>query len=68
VVEGSGAALPRNSWVFGGTQDIHLTVLGPVPVDGWNVKQSAELRDLVRQRIADELQRQREPARHPVTL
>ena len=59
VVEGSGAALPRNSWIFGGIQDIHLRVLEAVSVDGWNIKQVAALRDAVRQRIVDELARLR---------
>ncbi|HVX67218.1 MAG TPA: lysophospholipid acyltransferase family protein [Bryobacteraceae bacterium] len=59
VVEGSGSALPRNSWVFGPTQDVQLRILEPVPVDGWTTKQSGALRDLVRQRIVDELQRLR---------
>ncbi len=59
VVEGSGAALPRNSWIFGKAQDIHLRILEPVPVDGWNIKQVPELRDAVRQRIVDELDRLR---------
>jgi 1-acyl-sn-glycerol-3-phosphate acyltransferase len=59
VVEGSGAALPRNSWIFGGTHDIHLRILEPVSVDGWNVKQVSALRDLVRQKIVDELERLR---------
>ena len=59
VVEGSGSVLPRNSWIFGGTHDIYLRVLEPVPVEGWNVNQSAELRDVVRQRIVNELQRLR---------
>jgi 1-acyl-sn-glycerol-3-phosphate acyltransferase len=59
VVEGSGAALPRNSWIFGGTQDIHLRVLEAVPVEGWTVKQSGALRDVVRQKIVDELRRLR---------
>ena len=59
VVEGSGKALPRKSWIFGGTQDIYLHVLEEVPVAGWTIKQSAELRDEVRRRIVDELQRRR---------
>jgi 1-acyl-sn-glycerol-3-phosphate acyltransferase len=59
VVEGSGAALPRNSWIFGKTQDIHLRILEPVPVDGWNLKQVPALRDAVRQKIVDELDRLR---------
>jgi 1-acyl-sn-glycerol-3-phosphate acyltransferase len=36
VVDGSGAALPRNSWIFGSTQDIYLRILEAVSVDGWN--------------------------------
>ena len=59
VVEGSGAALPRNSWIFGKAQDIHLRILEPVPVDGWNIKQVPALRDAVRQKIVDELDRLR---------
>jgi 1-acyl-sn-glycerol-3-phosphate acyltransferase len=55
VVEGSGAALPRNTWLFGPAQDIFLRVLEPVPVDAWSVGQGGELRDAVRQRIVDEL-------------
>jgi 1-acyl-sn-glycerol-3-phosphate acyltransferase len=59
VVDGSGAALPRNSWMFGGTQDLYLRVLEAVPVDGWNIQQVAALRDAVRQKIVDELNRRR---------
>jgi 1-acyl-sn-glycerol-3-phosphate acyltransferase len=59
VVEGSGAALPRNTWIFGPAQDIHLRALEPVSVEGWDVKQSGALRDLVRQKMADELSRPR---------
>ena len=59
VVEGSSAALPRNSWVFGSTQDIHLRILDAVSVDGWNLEQVPALRDAVRQKIVDELDRLR---------
>jgi 1-acyl-sn-glycerol-3-phosphate acyltransferase len=59
VVEGSGAALPRNSWIFGAPQDIQLRILKAVSVDGWNIKQVPALRDEVRQRIVDELDRLR---------
>ena len=59
VVEGSGAALPRNSWIFGATQDIRLQILEPVSVDGWTTKQAPALRDTVRQKIVDELDRLR---------
>jgi 1-acyl-sn-glycerol-3-phosphate acyltransferase len=59
VVEGSGTALPKNSWLFGGTQNIQLRVLEAVSVEGWNTRQSAELRDEVRVRIVQELDRLR---------
>jgi 1-acyl-sn-glycerol-3-phosphate acyltransferase len=62
VVEGSGAALPKSSWIFGKTQNIYLKVLEAVPVDGWDVKQSTALRDAVRQMMVDELSRLREAA------
>jgi 1-acyl-sn-glycerol-3-phosphate acyltransferase len=60
VVEGSGNALPKHSWLFGPTQDIHLKILHPVSVAGWDVSQSGALRDTVRQRIVDELCRLRQ--------
>jgi 1-acyl-sn-glycerol-3-phosphate acyltransferase len=62
VLEGSGAALPLNSWLFGGAHDIYLRVLEPVEIEGWNAKQSAVLRDAVRQRMIDELHRLRSAA------
>jgi 1-acyl-sn-glycerol-3-phosphate acyltransferase len=62
VVEGSGSALPRNSWIFGGTQHIQLRILKAISVDGWDLKRAAELRDVVRQTIVDELSRLRAPA------
>jgi 1-acyl-sn-glycerol-3-phosphate acyltransferase len=57
VLDGSRDALPRNSWMFGSTLDIHLRVLDPVPVDGFDVKQAAILREKVRQNMIDELER-----------
>lgn len=66
VVEGSGAALPRNSWIFGGVQDIHLSVLKPVSVEGFDTQQYAELREIVRNKMIDELERMRAVAT-PVT-
>lgn len=55
VVEGSGTALPKHSWVFGERQDIHLHILQAVSVAGWDLRQSAVLRDTVRQKIVEEL-------------
>jgi 1-acyl-sn-glycerol-3-phosphate acyltransferase len=62
VVDGSGTALPRNTWIFGKPQDIHLRILEAVSVAGWNIKQVPALRDAVRQRIVDELDRLRAAA------
>jgi 1-acyl-sn-glycerol-3-phosphate acyltransferase len=59
VVEGSGNALPKHSFLFGPTQDIRLQVLQPVSVAGCETGRSAALRDAVRQRIVDELCRLR---------
>ncbi len=56
VVEGSGDALPRHTWIFRGTQDIYLRVLEPEPVGGLTTAQAGELRDRVRDRIVSELQ------------
>jgi 1-acyl-sn-glycerol-3-phosphate acyltransferase len=60
VVEGSAAALPRDSWIFGGRQEVRLIVLKAVVTDGWDVKRSGELRDAVRSAIVDELKRPEE--------
>ena len=59
VVHGSGSALPKATWLFSGRQDILLEALEPVPVEGRTTRESAELRDEVRQRIIDELARLR---------
>lgn len=63
AIEGSGAALPRNSWLFGPAQDIHLSVLEPVAVNGWAARRCAELRELVRERIIQEVERIRQDGR-----
>lgn len=65
VVEGTGTALPRETWKFGPTQDIWLRVLPPVDADGYQ-GDSATLREDVRQRIADELSRIRGGATVPL--
>jgi len=59
VVEGSGDALPKGTWIFKGTQDIFLRVLEAVPVTGWDTSQSGALRDAVRDRIVAELSKMR---------
>jgi 1-acyl-sn-glycerol-3-phosphate acyltransferase len=55
VVEGTGKALPSQSWVWGNSRAIELRVLEAVPVEGRGVKEGAALRDAVRQKIVDEL-------------
>ena len=55
VVEGSGNALPKNTWLFGAKQKIYLRILPAVPVAGYDRQQSEALRDRVRQMIVDEL-------------
>jgi 1-acyl-sn-glycerol-3-phosphate acyltransferase len=57
VVSGSGAALPRNTWRFGETQSIRLQILPPVPVEGMTVKQTAALREQVRDMIVGAVHR-----------
>jgi 1-acyl-sn-glycerol-3-phosphate acyltransferase len=65
AVDGSGAALPRDSWIFGRTRDIHFHILKAVPVDGWDVKQAPALRDAVRQTIIGELDSIRKRGQSP---
>jgi 1-acyl-sn-glycerol-3-phosphate acyltransferase len=55
VIEGSDHALPRDTWIFGPSLRVQLHVLPPVDVAGWTVKQSGELRDMVREMIVDTL-------------
>lgn len=56
VVEGTGTALPRASWMFGPTQDIFLRVLPALSANG---AAAAEFREQVRSRIIAELNRMR---------
>jgi 1-acyl-sn-glycerol-3-phosphate acyltransferase len=59
VVEGTGKVLPSQTWLWGKSRDIQLRVLEAIPVEGWGLKESAALRDSVRQKIIDELSRLR---------
>lgn len=59
VVDGSGTALPRQTWLFGATQDIYLSVLEPVPVEGYGTTQTAAFREHVRELMIAELNRLR---------
>ncbi|HBY64352.1 MAG TPA: 1-acyl-sn-glycerol-3-phosphate acyltransferase [Solibacterales bacterium] len=55
VLDGSGAALPRATWRFSGSYDIHLRVLPESPSEGRDPKDTAGFRDEVRQRIVEGL-------------
>jgi len=59
VVEGSGTALPRNTWIFGPPSDIYLQILEPVSVTGRIPAGAPALRDEVRLRISEALVRAR---------
>jgi 1-acyl-sn-glycerol-3-phosphate acyltransferase len=63
VVEGTGKALPSQTWLWGKSREMQLRVLEAIPVEGRGVKQSGALRDAVRQLIVDELSRLRVTAR-----
>jgi 1-acyl-sn-glycerol-3-phosphate acyltransferase len=55
LVNGTLAALPRHTWLFGGALDISLTVLPEVGVTEYSTKQAAQLRDHVRQIMEENL-------------
>ena len=57
VVEGTGNALPRHTWLFGKRSDLYLNAPPPISPEGWQT--AADLREAVRQRIIDELERLR---------
>jgi 1-acyl-sn-glycerol-3-phosphate acyltransferase len=59
VVEGSHDALPKRSWKFGPPRRIHITVLEPVAVENYGVKDVQGLRDDVRGKILTTLARSR---------
>jgi len=55
VVEGSGTALPRNSWLFGPAQDVHLRILKPVFTEGLTVEDTRNLQTKIRDLIVSSL-------------
>ncbi len=67
-MEGTGKALPSQTWLWGNSRDIQLRVLEPIPVEGRAVKEGAALRDAVRQKIVDELGRLRVTAREDAVV
>jgi 1-acyl-sn-glycerol-3-phosphate acyltransferase len=65
VVDGTRNVLPRSSWIFGDARHIHLQILEPVSVDGWQKQQSGLLRDEVRQRVVTALEHLRAATAQP---
>jgi len=61
VLDGTGAYLPRNAFLFGSRCPIHLSVLPPVPVAGLTSRGAGELSQQVWNRMAQELERLRRP-------
>lgn len=59
VIDGTGLNLGKNAALFHAKRPMYLTVLPPVPTDGWNAKQAPELRDIVHKKMAAELVRLR---------
>lgn len=55
VVEGTFHCLPKNTWVFGRSNDMIVKVLKPIPTEGLDSKSVAELRDRVHHMIQSEL-------------
>jgi len=55
VVEGTFNCLPKNSWVFGKSNNMIVKVLKPIPTEGMDSKMIATLRDDVHNMIQKEL-------------
>lgn len=62
VVEGTFNCLPKNTWVFGKSDHMIVKVLKPIPTEGMDSKNVAELRDQVHHLIQTELDRLRQSA------
>jgi 1-acyl-sn-glycerol-3-phosphate acyltransferase len=52
VIDGSGLNLGKNAALFDRRQPMSMTVLEPVPSDGYTTKQAGAFRDLVRDKMA----------------
>ena len=59
VIDGTGLNLGKNAALFQPKRPLYLTVLPPVPTEGWTVRQAQELRDSVHETMAAELRRLR---------
>lgn len=60
AVEGSYAALRKNSWRFGEPQDVYLTVLPPIDTTGLSSRDVESLRERSRRMIEEEVLKCRE--------
>jgi 1-acyl-sn-glycerol-3-phosphate acyltransferase len=59
VIDGTGRNLGKNAALFQSSAPLYLSILPPVPVDGWGAKRAGELRDSIRDRMGAELKRLR---------
>lgn len=55
ALDGTFDCIPKNSWKFGKPSDIFLKVLPPIDTSGFTVDRVAELRDLVRTKIMEQV-------------
>lgn len=55
ALEGTFDCIPKNSWKFGKPSDILLKVLAPIDTSGFTTDRVAELRELVRRRIMEQV-------------
>ena len=59
VIDGTGQNLGKNAALFHGSSPLYLSILPPVSAEGLKGNQAGELRDLVRDKMAAELERLR---------
>jgi 1-acyl-sn-glycerol-3-phosphate acyltransferase len=55
AVDGTHGCLPKKSWRFGPPADITVTILPPVPTDGYGPDRVSELRETVRNMIVEQV-------------
>lgn len=55
VIDGTRDALPKHSWIFGGSTEVRLKVLHPVPTDGLAGSDAAALTETIRSQIMEQL-------------
>ncbi len=60
ILDGTGQALPRQSWLYGARRDLHVRILPPLSTADLDPKAIAALREAVRDRMAAELTKLRD--------